>query len=169
MTSGSERHMYKPYIELTNAILSQCHPVDPSVSESSELDILCLCNDPNVIIGEHQDNISYSKPDLVLVNWKTVLSNESQPPTNWDQARQWASESFENKRKIGLDWSQVLMVNELKKSAKVTSEDISKATSYVAPLSIGKTTNAHVSGSSSLRSRSRTAPTKQGTVILAHV
>ncbi|KZT63361.1 hypothetical protein DAEQUDRAFT_147319 [Daedalea quercina L-15889] len=114
IANGTESRMYQRYIKLVNDVLAQCRQIQlPDLGGRSDLDMICVCNDPEVIFGTDADQITYREPDLVYINWRGIRRNDKQAPS-WEDARRWAEESFRDKISLQLDWSQVLMVNELK-------------------------------------------------------
>lgn len=119
---GPESALYLPYVKLANEILAECRKEDEASRKEDETglrpDLICVCNDPSVISAKHATGRTYRKPDLVYIHWRGV-SNEKGPAKDWEDARQMAEEALKHPaakkhHKLGLDWSQVLMVDELK-------------------------------------------------------
>ncbi|KZT73720.1 hypothetical protein DAEQUDRAFT_721170 [Daedalea quercina L-15889] len=66
MWIGTESTMYGPYIKLANEVLVQCHTIEKrGTSRQLDLDMLCVCSDPEVIFGTcRSDNIPEAGPSV---------------------------------------------------------------------------------------------------------
>lgn len=110
--------MYMPYVELTNEIFAQSRTGSRELGQRSNLDIICVCNDLNVMIGNHDKQNTYRKLGLAYISCHCILRHGIQA-SSWEDAREWVAASFSgstDNQSLKLDWSQVLMMDELKKT-----------------------------------------------------
>lgn len=106
---GTESKLYEPYVKLVNEILVQCRQARlPHLGERPDLDMICVCNDPEVIFGTRA--ITYRKPDLVYINWSGIRHEDKQAECR-EEARSWAERSLGDKTPLHLDWGQVLNID----------------------------------------------------------
>ncbi|EPT00415.1 hypothetical protein FOMPIDRAFT_1049735 [Fomitopsis schrenkii] len=115
VVNGPESAMYLPYVKLTNEILAECRRDDselPNLGGSADLDMVCVCNDPNVVYGIYSKKIPYRKPDVAYIHWRGVRS-KGEDAWDWETARCMVEEALGSKTVLDFDWSQALMVDEL--------------------------------------------------------
>ena len=133
--NGPERAMCKPYIKLANEILAQCRGAETSGLGESDLDMICICNDPTVVFGTDAEQIIYRRPDIAFINWHGVRAKGGKHATSWEEARSLVEHWLSERISLELDWNQVLLVDELKRD-DVSKDDIEVINKYTGEMTV---------------------------------